>query len=122
MVELLLSTIYSIRYGDWKLLLQCITRILPYTFAFDHISYVRYLSAMLGDKLPLPNDFQMSTRTFMARRFVVQLTENSSFLRIDTDKVMELSLNKDVKVITLLVKNKFYFVCMFSTVKHKIIY
>ena len=122
MVELLLSIIYSIRYGDWKLLLQCITRILPYTFAFDHINYVRYLSAMLGDKLPLPNDFQMSPRTFMARRFVVQLTENSNFLRIDTDKVMELSLNKDVKVITLLVKNKFYFVCMFSSVKHKIIY
>ena len=62
MVELLLSTIYSIRYGDWKLLLQCITRILPYTFTFDHINYLRYLSVMLGDKLSLPETSQVPKR------------------------------------------------------------
>ena len=107
MVELLLSTIYSIRYGDWKLLLQCITRILPYTFAFDHINYVLYLSVMLADKLPLPNDFPDVYKNFVGRKFAAQLTENSTFLRIETDKVMETSLNKDAKVITFLIKNKF---------------
>ena len=107
MEELLLITIYSIRYGDWKLLLQCITRILPYTFAFDHVSYVRYLSAMLGDKLPLPNDFPDVYKNFVGRKFTAQLTENSTFLRIETDKVMEMSLNKDAKVFTFLIKNKF---------------
>ena len=66
-------------------------------------------------------------KNFLGRRFVAQLTENSTFLRIDTDKVMEMSLNKDIKVITFLVTNKFNwwkgcFVCMFSSVKHKIIY
>ena len=107
MVELLLSTIYSIRYGDWKLLLQCITRILPYTFAFDHINYVRYISVKLGDKLPLPNDFPDVYGNFVGRKIAAQLTENSTFLRIEKDKVIEMSLNKDTKVITFLIKNKF---------------
>ena len=107
MVELLLSTIYSIRYGDCKLLLQCITRILPYTFAFHHINYVRYLSVMLRDKLPLPNDFPDVYGNFVGRKIAAQLTENSTFLRIETDKVIEMSLNKDTKVITFLIKNKF---------------
>ena len=79
MVELLLSTIYSIRYGDWKLLLQCITRILPYTFAFDPINYVRYLSVMLGDKLSLPDDFPDACKNFIGRTFAAQLTKISPF-------------------------------------------
>ena len=107
MVELLLSTNYSIRYGDRKLLLQCITKILPYTFAFDHINYVRYLSVMLADKLLLPNDFPDVYKNFVRRNFAAQLTAISAFLRIKTDKVMETSLNKDAKVITFLIKNKF---------------
>ena len=97
MVKLLLSTIYSIRYGDWKLLLQCITRILPYTFAFDHINYVRYLSVMLGDKLSLPDDFPDAYKNLIGRKFAAQLTKNSTFLRIETDKVIEMSLKKTQK-------------------------
>ena len=107
MVEFLLSTNYSIRYGDCKLLLQCITRILPYTFAFHHINYVRYLSVMLRDKLPLPNDFPDVYGNFVGRKIAAQLTKNSTFLRIETDKVIKMSLNKDTKVITFLIKNKF---------------
>ena len=80
MVKLLLNTIYSIRYGDWKLLLQCITRILPYTFAFDHINYVRYLSVELRDKLLLPNDFPDVYENFLRRKFAAPLTENSTIL------------------------------------------
>ena len=106
-VEFLLSTNYSIRYGDSKLLLQCITRILPYTSAFHHINYVRYLSVMLRDKLPLPNDFPDVYGNFVGRKIAAQLTENSMFLRINTDKVIEMSLNKDAKVIMFLIKNKF---------------
>ena len=107
MVELLLSTIYSIRYGDWKLLLKCITRILPYTFAFVHINYVRYFSVILGDKLSLPDDFLDAYKNFIGRKFAAQLTKNSPFLRIETENVIEMSLKKDAKVITFLIKNKF---------------
>ena len=48
MTELLLNTIYSIRNGDWELLLVCIQNIIPYTFAYDNINYARYLTVMLG--------------------------------------------------------------------------
>ena len=97
MVDLLLSTIYSIRYGDWKLLLQCITRILPYTFAFDHISYVE-------TSFRFQMTSQMSTRNSWEKKFAAQLTENCTFLGVETDKVIEMSLNK---VIKFLIKNKF---------------
>ena len=62
---------------------------------------------MLRDKLPLPNDFPDVYGNFVGRKIAAQLTENSMFLRIKTDKVMEMSLNKDAKVIMFLIKNKF---------------
>ena len=97
MVELLLSTIYSIRSSDWELLLECIRRILPYTFAFDHINYAHYVSVMLGDMFQLPNDFPDVYEEFMGETFAAQLTENSKFSRIETDKVIEMTSNKDTK-------------------------
>ena len=97
MVKLFLSTIYSTRHADWELLLECIRRILPYTFAFDHINYARYFSVMLGDMLQLPNDFPDVYEEFMGGKFAAQLTENSKFSRIKTDKVMEMTLNKGTK-------------------------
>ena len=53
MTELLLNTIYAVRSGSWHLLLEYIREILPYTFAYDHVHYARYLTAMLGDMLRL---------------------------------------------------------------------
>ena len=94
MVELLLSTIHLIWSVDWELLLECIRRVAPYRFAFDHINYARYLPVMLGDILQLPNDFPDVYKKFMGGKFAVQLTENSEF---STDKVIEMSLNKDTK-------------------------
>ena len=62
---------------------------------------------MLRDKLPLPNDFPDIYGNFVGRKIAAQLTENSMFLRIKTDKVIKMSLNKDAKVIIFLIKNKF---------------
>ena len=98
MVELLLSTVYAIRSRDWELLLGCITRILPYTFPFDHINYARYLSVMLGEMLQLSNDIPDVYEEFMGGKFAAQLTENSKFSRIETDKVIKMTLNKDTKI------------------------
>ena len=39
--------------------------------------------------------------------FAAQLTENSTFLNVERDKVVEMTLNKGTKVITFLIKNKF---------------
>ena len=62
---------------------------------------------MLRDKLPLPNDFPDVYGNFVGRKIAAQLTENSMFLRIKTDKVIEMSLNKDAKIFKFLIKNKF---------------
>ena len=94
MVELLLSTIHLIWSIDWELLLECLRRVAPYRFAFDHINYASYLPVMLGDILQLPNDFPDVYEKFMGGKFAVQLTENTEF---STDKVIEVSLNKDTK-------------------------
>ena len=97
MVELLLNTIYSVRSGNWELLLECIRNILPYTFAYDNINYARYLTAMLEDMLQLPKDFPEVHEEFMNGNFAVQLTDDTKFSRVETDKVIEMTLNKDMK-------------------------
>ena len=97
MVELLLNTLYALRSGDWLLLIECIKLILPYTFAYDHVNYARYLSAMLGDMLQLPKRFPNVYNEFLSGRFVAQLTDGSKFSRVETDKVIEMTLNKDTK-------------------------
>jgi len=96
MVELLLQTIYSIRSGNWELFIECIREIIPYTFAYDNLNYARYLSAMLGDMLSLPTDFPEIYEEFVRGNFAAQLSYNK-FSRSETDKVIEMTLNKDTK-------------------------
>ena len=49
--------IYTVRSESWLLLLECIREIIPFTFAYNHINYARYLTPMLGDMLKLEIDF-----------------------------------------------------------------
>ena len=51
MVKMLLNMIYTLRAGEWLLLIECARLILSYTFGYDHVNYARYLTAMLGDML-----------------------------------------------------------------------
>ena len=97
MTELLLNTMYSIRNGDWELLLICIRNKIPYTFAYDNINYARYLTVMLGDMLQLPYSFPGIYEEFMRGNFTAQLSDNTRFSRVETDKVIEMTLNKDTK-------------------------
>ena len=97
MTELLLNTMYSIRNGDWELLLICIRNKIPYTFAYDNINYARYLTVMLGDMLQLPYSFPGIYEEFMRGNFAAQLSDNTRFSRVETDKVIEMTLNKDTK-------------------------
>ena len=89
MVELLLNTTYALRTGDWLLLIECIRLILPYTLGKDRVNYARYLTAMLGDMLRLPEDFSDVYKKFS--RFL-------TFLRVETDKVIEMTLKKEIKL------------------------
>ena len=96
MVELLLNTIYACRAGKWVLLLECICDIIPYAFAYDHINYARYLTVMLGDMLSLKNEFPDVQNECISGKFAAQLSDNA-FSRIETDKVIEMTINKDTK-------------------------
>ena len=97
MIQLLLNTIYALRAGDWLLLIECIRLIFPYTFDYDHVNYARYLTTMLGDMLRLAEDFPDVYEEFLNENFVAQLTSGSKFSRVETDKVIEMTLNKDTE-------------------------
>ena len=97
MVELLLSTIYAVRLGKWDLLLGCIRKIIPFAFVYDHVNYARYLPAMLGEMLELETLFPQVHQQFQAGKFTAQLTSDNPFSRCETDKVIEMTLNKDTK-------------------------
>ena len=83
MRELMLNTIYSIRNGDWELLLVWIQNIIPYTFAYDNINYARYLTVMVGDMLQLPYSFPAIYEKFMRGNFAAQLSDNRIFTSRD---------------------------------------
>jgi len=76
--------------------LECIREVIPFAFAYDHMNYSRYLSVMLSDMLSLENDFPEIHRQFSQGNFAAQLTEGV-FSRTETDKVIEMTLNKDTK-------------------------
>ena len=88
MIQLLLNTIYALRAGDWLLLIECIRLILPYTFGYDHVNYARYLTAMLENMLRLAEDFPDVYKEFLNGNFVAQLTSDSKFSQVETDKVI----------------------------------
>ena len=71
--------------------------MLPYTFGYDHVNYAKYLIAMLGDMLRLAEDFSDVYEEFLNGNFVTQLTSDLKLSRVETDKVIEMTLNKDTK-------------------------
>jgi hypothetical protein len=97
MVDLLLNTVYSVRSGSWDLLLECIREIIPFCFAYDHHNYARYLTNFLGDMLALKDDYPEIHEQLANGNFAAQLTSNKAFSRVETDKVIEMTLNKDTK-------------------------
>ena len=83
-------------FRQWELLLECIREIIPVAFAYDNINYARYLTGMFGEMLQLPADFPEIYAEFIGN-FAAQLIEGNSFPRSETDKVIEMTLNKGTK-------------------------
>ena len=81
MLELLLSTIYSVRLRKWDPLLECIRKIIPFAFVYDHVNYACYLSATLDKMLELEKLFPEVHQQFQAGKFAAQLTNDNPFLR-----------------------------------------
>ena len=97
MTEILLNTIYAVWSGSGHLLLECIREMLPYCLAYDHLNYARYLTYFLGDMLQLNRSFPEIYEQVIVGNFAVQLSSYKLFSRIETDKVIDMTLNKDTK-------------------------
>ena len=90
-IELLLNTIYSIRSGQWKLVLEYKRELIPFVLAYYHHNYSSYLAIMLHAMLSLPEEFPEDHQDFMKGNFAAQLDQ--TFSRSDTD----MTLNKETK-------------------------
>ena len=97
MVDILLNTIYATRTGDWCLLLECIRDISEYAFAYDNHNYARYLTPFLAEMLSLEETFPGIYKEFMNGNFVAQLSEANPFGKIEPDKCIEMTVNRDTK-------------------------
>ena len=75
--------------------------MLPYCFTYYHINYARYLTYFLGDMLQLNKSFPGIYEQVIVRNFAAQLSSklfsHKLFSRIETDKVIQMTLNKDTK-------------------------
>ena len=76
---------------------ECIRSIIPFIFAYDHINYARYLPALLGEMLSLELDYPDIYERFKASEFSAHFADEGSFSRCETDKVIEMILNKGTK-------------------------
>ena len=97
MTQILLNIIFATRSGNWELLIESLRDVVPYAFAYDNINYARYLTTMLGEMLQLEDTHPEVYRSFMDGNFSVQLSDRNTFGRIEPDKCIEMTINKDTK-------------------------
>ena len=97
MVEVLLNIIYATRSGKWDLYIESIRSALPWFFAHDRQNYSRYLTAHYYDLLLLKDNHPEIYTEFENGNFSVQLSGSNSFARMELDKVIETTINKDTK-------------------------
>ena len=96
MVEILLNSIYVTRTSNWFLLLECYRDMMPYTFAYDYLN-AKYLPPVLTELTELEETYPEVYTEFIAGNLSAQLTFKNAFGRIEMDKVIEVTINKDAK-------------------------
>ena len=97
MAQILLNILYATRSGNWELLLESLKDVVPYTFAYDNVNYARYLTCMIGEMSELEQTHPEVYQAFIGGTFSVQLSDTSGFGRIEPDKCIEMTINKDTK-------------------------
>ena len=97
MVGNILSILYATRTGDWILYIESIRRFLPWAFAYDRQTYARYLTLHLMEMVNLEENHRCIYDDFMKSNFSVQMSDNNTFGRLEADKVIETTINKDTK-------------------------
>ena len=97
MCETLLNLLFATRSGNWYLYLATLRQTLPWLFAYDRTNYSRYLTAHFQDLMNLEEDFPDIHEEFTNGNFSVQLSKTNPFGRMEADKVIETTINKDTK-------------------------
>ena len=97
MWELFLCIIYATRSGDWELYVESIRSILPWVFAYDRQSYARYLTLHFMNLLNLEENYPSVHCEFIKGSFAVQMSSDNPFGKMEADKVIETTMNRDIK-------------------------
>jgi len=66
-------------------------------FAYDRLNYSRYLTAHYYDLLALETNFPEILEEFQNGNFSVQMSTGNPFGRMEADKVIETTINRDTK-------------------------
>ena len=97
MWELFLCIIYATRSGDWEVYVESIRSILPWVFAYDRQNYARYLTLHFMDLLNLEENYPGVHCEFIKGSFAVQMSSDNPFGKMEADKVIETTMNRDTK-------------------------
>lgn len=72
--KLALAYIRSLRNANFKLYIDCLTKLVPWCFALDHTNYARWLSVHIRDMANLSNTHPEIAFSFSMGKFTVQQT------------------------------------------------
>ena len=97
MTEVLLNLIHATRSRNWDLYIETVRSTLPWFFAYDRQNYSRYLTAYYCDLAFLNISHPEIYREFPNGNFSIQLSASSPFARMEMDKVIKTTINKDTK-------------------------
>ena len=79
----LLSFLYAARTGNWKLYVESINMLLPWTFAFDRHNCARYLMYHYTEMINLEENHPSIYQEFMEGNFSVQGSDNNPFRKLE---------------------------------------
>jgi len=97
MCEPIFNIIFATRSGHWALYLISIRQSLPWFFAYDRQNYFRYLTAHYLELVHLESNFPDVYAEFEGGNFSVQLPPDNPFGRMEADKMIQTTINKDTK-------------------------
>lgn len=86
----------SLRESNFDLFVRCITYLVPWTFALDHVHYSRWMSVFLYDLTCLPIEHEDVFNQFMNGNFTIKKS-NHVFSNMGIDQAHEQN-NKMVKI------------------------
>ena len=99
MVDNILSIPCATRAGHWILYIELIHGFLPWAFACDRQNYARYLTLHLMEMVNVEENHRCIYDDFMEGNFSVQMPDNNTFGRLEADKLIETTINKDTKTL-----------------------